>query len=241
MAHIEFCEKVSLIAGQYKGDILKSLNLRRIAISTAFGLATILGTSELANAQSDRRDDRREQRADRQQDRATKAQVKADRQRAILERQRQAAWAQRNRQIVNTRYRGNSNYDRNSTVTRYRVMRNGSYYNTNQHGAELLRQAVNQGYQQGFQVGRNDRNGNRNVSWSNSRVYQTGNYGYQTGVTQSQYRYYFQQGFQRGYQDGSNSRYQNDYNGDYQYGSSNNGSMNILGTILNSILNLQSY
>lgn len=240
--HTEYPEAVKSEKNEQREIMLKSLNIKKIAASAALGVFAILGSSELANAQGNRRNnDRQERKVDRAQERAARAQAKADQRRIQLERQRQAAWTTRNRQIANTRYRGNSNYDRNSNATRYRVMRNGSYYNTDQRGAELLRQAVNQGYQQGFQNGRNDRNGNRNVSWSSSRVYQTGTYGYQTGVTQSQYRYYFQQGFQRGYQDGSNSRYQNDYDGDYQYGSSQNGTLNILGTILSSILNLQSY
>ena len=38
-----------------------------------------------------------------------------------------------------------------------RIYRNGRYYNTDQRGADLLRQAVNAGYQQGLQAGRNDR------------------------------------------------------------------------------------
>jgi flagellar biosynthesis/type III secretory pathway protein FliH len=115
----------------------------------------------------------------------------------------------------------------------YRVYRNGSYYNTDNRGAELLRQAVNRGYQQGVIAGRNDRMGRRGMSWRNSRVYSSGNYGYQSYVDSSQYRYYFQQGFERGYQDGYNSR--------YQYGSNNNGTFNILGSILSSILNIRSY
>ena len=70
------------------------------------------------------------------------------------------------------------------------------------------------------------------MDWRNSRVYSSGNYGYQSYVDSSQYRYYFQQGFERGYQDGYNSR--------YQYGSNNNGAFNILGSILSGILNIQS-
>jgi hypothetical protein len=41
---------------------------------------------------------------------------------------------------------------------RYRVYRNGSWYHTDNRGAELLRQAVNEGYRQGFAAGRADRN-----------------------------------------------------------------------------------
>ncbi|MGB7210882.1 MAG: hypothetical protein WBD27_19665 [Pyrinomonadaceae bacterium] len=63
-------------------------------------------------------------------------------------------------------------------------------------------------------------------------VYRSGSVGYQSYVNRSQYQYYFQQGFQRGYH-GSNSRYQEGYNSSYEYGSYENGSLNILGTILN--------
>ena len=114
---------------------------------------------------------------------------------------------------------------------RLRVYRNGRYYNTDQRGADLLRQAVNAGYQQGFQAGKNDRNSRRRLNWAGSSVYRTGTFGYQSYVDRSQYQYYFQQGFQRGYQDGYNSR--------NQFGSGNGGS--ILGNILQGILGLQSY
>jgi flagellar biosynthesis/type III secretory pathway protein FliH len=123
--------------------------------------------------------------------------------------------------------------NRQSYNNQYRVYRNGSYYNTDNRGAELLRQAVNRGYQQGLMAGRTDRANRRGSGWGNSNVYRNGNYGYQSYVDSSQYRYYFQQGFERGYQDGYNSR--------YQYGSSNNGTFNILGSILSGILNIQSY
>jgi flagellar biosynthesis/type III secretory pathway protein FliH len=118
-------------------------------------------------------------------------------------------------------------------IQRYRVYRNGSYYNTDNRGAELLRQAVNSGYQQGLTAGRSDRSSRRGMNWRNSRVYSSGNYGYQSYVDSSQYRYYFQQGFERGYQDGYNSR--------NQYGTNNNGAFNILGSILSGILNIQQY
>lgn len=120
-----------------------------------------------------------------------------------------------------------------SQNNRYRVYRNGSYYNTDRRGAELLRQAVRQGYEQGYRAGQLDRNNRRGGRWNNNSTYRSGTYGYQSYVDRRQYQYYFQQGFERGYQDGYNSR--------QQYGSSNNGSLNILGTILNGILNLQQY
>jgi flagellar biosynthesis/type III secretory pathway protein FliH len=116
---------------------------------------------------------------------------------------------------------------------RYRAYRNGSYYQTDQRGAQLLRQAVENGYRQGYQAGANDRRYSRNSGYYGSNVYRSGTYGYQSYVDRSQYQHYFQQGFQRGYQDGVNSQ--------SRYGYRSNNSMNILGTILNSILNIREY
>jgi len=226
-------------------------NFRNIVTAIVIGLFTIVGTSQLANAQGGRDNDRRQNEKDaKQREKAAKAAAKAEQQRILWERQRQAAWTQRNRQVHVVRsgndrsngqgyYIGNANANTNRD-SRYRIYRNGSYYNTDQRGADLLRQAVNQGYQQGFQAGRNDRS-RRNYSWSNSTIYRSGNMGYQSHVTQAQYRYYFQQGFQRGYQDGSNTRYDNNYNGQYEYGYYNNGSPSILESILNTVLRIQTY
>ena len=124
----------------------------------------------------------------------------------------------------------NYGYNRNGNSRYYRVYRNGSYYQTDNRGAELLRQAVNSGYQQGFQQGQLDARYGRNGSYYGNNVYRTGTYGYQTYVDRSQYQYYFQQGFQRGYEDG--------FNNQYRYGYRSNGGLNILGNILNGILNL---
>lgn len=121
----------------------------------------------------------------------------------------------------------------NQQNNRYRVYRNGRYYNTDSRGADLLRQAVNAGYQQGFQAGQADRRSRRGSRWNNNSTYRSGTYGYQSYVDRSQYQYYFQQGFERGYQDGYNSR--------QQFGNNNNGSVNILGNILSGILNIQRY
>ena len=212
---------------------MKTLNLKKLAVASALGVFALLGTSSIANAQSDR--ERRQQ-------------ERIARQQAELEQQRQAEWQRRNGQLVIvSRNDGTSYYslDPNANVAppgRYRVNRNGRWYNTNDRGADMLRQAVNEGYRQGFLAGRADANNRRRGGWSNSNMYRTGVYGYQNGgVNRGQYQYYFRQGFQRGYQDGTNSQYQNDYNGTFQYGTYNNGSPSILGTILNQILNIQSY
>jgi hypothetical protein len=236
---------------------MKLFNLRQLTIMLVLGLFTILGTSEMTFAQGKRGHDQKKGRHDNKQSKkADKAQERAEQRRIQAERERQAEWTRQNQRILAEQRRQADIYKRNNRSNnvvyydpnannnqngRYRVYRNGQYYNTNQRGADLLRQAVNQGYRQGFEAGRNDRNGRRRSSWTTSNVYRSGNSGYQNHVSQSRYQYYFRQGFQRGYMDGYNTQYQNDYYGDYQYGSNNGGSLNILGTILGQILNIQSY
>ena len=221
---------------------MKGLKLKKIAVGSALGIIAFLGTSTVANGQD--RDERREAR---QQQRIERQQAKIEQQRARLQQQREAEWARRNGQLVITRTNNGTSYytlDPNRNVQppgRYRVFRDGRWYNTDERGADLLRQAVNEGYRQGFTAGRSDYRSNRRGSWSNSNLYRSGTYGYQSGVDRNYYQYYFRQGFQRGYQDGTNSRYQDGYNGDFQYGTYNNGTPNILGTILNQLLNIQSY
>jgi flagellar biosynthesis/type III secretory pathway protein FliH len=129
----------------------------------------------------------------------------------------------------------NYNYARDPyfyTAPSYRYSRGGSYYETNQYGVNLLRQAVNNGYEEGFRAGQADRQDRWRSSYEDSYAYQDSTYGY-TGyyVDPEDYRYYFREGFRRGYEDGYNSR--------YQYGRYSGGKYNILGAILSQILNLQ--
>jgi flagellar biosynthesis/type III secretory pathway protein FliH len=182
---------------------MKLNNLKKTLAVSALGLAVLFGASENANAQTRKQVQKQQQKVAKQQQKVYKQQQKVAKQQQKLQNMR------------------------------YRVYRNGSYYNTDQRGAELLRQAVNRGYQQGFQAGQADRRNRRNGSYNNSSIYRNGNYGWQNYVDSRQYQYYFQQGFQRGYQDGYNSR--------QQYGSNNNGGLNILGSILQGILNLQQF
>lgn len=123
--------------------------------------------------------------------------------------------------------------DNRRDARRYRIYRNGSYYQTDNRGAELLRQAVNRGYQQGYRAGQNDRRYRRGNNYNNDSIYRSGNYGYQSYVDSSQYQYYFREGFERGYQDG--------YNSQVRYGYNSGGTLNILGTILNQILNIREF
>jgi hypothetical protein len=119
------------------------------------------------------------------------------------------------------------------TAPSYRYAYSGTTRETNQYGADLLRQAVNYGYQEGVRFGQADRQDGLPADYRNSFAYQDANYGY-TGyyVDQADYNYYFRQGFQRGYSDGYYSR--------SQYGTALTGSPSILATLLSSILGLTS-
>lgn len=165
------------------------------------GLAVLLGTSEIVNAQTYRDRIRQQRQYERQQ-------RQYERQQQRYEKQQQRAV---NRQ--------------------YRIYNNSGYYHTDNRVLELLRQAVNRGYQQGYRAGQMDRGYRRSYNYRNQSMYRNGTFGYQRYVDSSQYRYYFQEGFQRGYEDGYYSR--------HRYGYNSNGGLNILSSILQGILNLQ--
>jgi flagellar biosynthesis GTPase FlhF len=114
----------------------------------------------------------------------------------------------------------------------YRYVIDGNARQTNQYGADVLRRAVNTGYQQGFNAGQADREDHRRASYRSSFGYRDANFGYGGNyVDQSDYNYYFREGFRRGYTDGFNSR--------SQYGTSSSGSPTILSSLLDAILGLQ--
>jgi hypothetical protein len=119
------------------------------------------------------------------------------------------------------------------TASSYRYDRGGRSYETNEYGVDVLRQAINNGYEEGYRTGQADQQDRWPSDYKNSYSYQDANYGYGGYyVNQADYNYYFREGFNRGYLDGYNSR--------TQYGRYSNGSGSILGTILAEILNLQS-
>lgn len=182
---------------------MKLNHLKKTLMVTAFGIAALLGTGEAVNGQNRNQVRKQQQKVIKQQEKVIKQQQKLERQQQKLQN------------------------------ARYRVYRNGRYYQTDNRGADVLRQAVNAGYQQGYRAGQQDRSYRRGGNYRNSSVYRNGNYGYQRYVDEREYQYYFQQGFERGYQDGYNSR--------NQFGTNNNGSLNILGSILQGILNLQQF
>jgi hypothetical protein len=119
------------------------------------------------------------------------------------------------------------------TPANYRYSYNGRWLSTNRYGADLMRQAVNYGYQEGLRAGRADRDDRWRNDYRNSYAYQDANYGYNGYyLRQDQYNYYFRQGFQRGYEDA--------YRNDYRYGyRDNDGNYAILAGVLSVILGLQ--
>jgi hypothetical protein len=119
-----------------------------------------------------------------------------------------------------------------STPATVRYYRGGQFYETNQYGVTLLRQAVNYGYDQGYRSGLADRHDHSTFNFEGSFAYQDANYGYSGFyVDRDDYNSYFREGFHRGYEDG--------YGGHHQYGTYVSGRGTILGTVLGGILNFQ--
>jgi hypothetical protein len=118
------------------------------------------------------------------------------------------------------------------TAPTYRYVRAGHSYQTNDYGATALRDAVNSGYQEGFEAGAADRQDHWASSYRTSYAYQDGIYGYRGFyIERTDYIYYFREGFRRGYSDG--------YSGRYQYGVNSTGRYTVLGAVLSTIVNLQ--
>jgi len=128
-------------------------------------------------------------------------------------------------------------YDYNSdpyfyTPADYRYYRGDNYYETNEYGIALLRQALNNGYREGWQAGTADREDGWRPSYGSSYAYRDANYGYNGYyLDRGTYNYYFREGFRRGYDDG--------YNSSYRYGRYSNGTGSLLESILNAVLRVQ--
>ena len=201
-----------------------------------FGLALLVGVESVSaqNASEEYREwqqaQRRAQEEQRDYQRTRSRRDYRDWQQAQRVAQREYAEYQRASRNgnYNNRYE-NNRYNNNRRAGWFRINRGGSYYEVDQRGVNLLRQAVNSGYQQGYNAGIRDRRYGRDSNYYyNDNVYRSGTFGYQSYVTRDQYQYYFQQGFQRGYQDA--------VNGSFQYGYRTNSGLNILGNVLNTIL-----
>lgn len=176
-------------------------------------------------AHQDRREDRREVRQDRRDDRQ---QVRA---RIATQQASQRAYQQRIRAQQARQAAQRRAYSRHySYAPAYRYNYGGRWYNTSHYGANMLRNAVQRGYQEGLRAGRSDRYGRYDFRRSN--VWISGSYGYGGNyVSRSDYAHYFRQGFQRGYEDG--------FYGRGRYGHRINGEAVIIQAVLEAILGFQ--
>lgn len=208
-------------------------------IGSVFGATLLIATALSVSAQNPTKEyndwQRAQQRAEQQHQDYLRTRRNRDYdQWQAAQRRAQQQYAQYQR--AQSRYGNNGNYNNgyynNSSYNtgQYRVYRDGSYYSTDSRGAELLRQAVRNGYAQGYRQGQMDRRYNRGSNYYGNTMYSNGNYGYQSYVDRNQYQYYFQQGFQRGYEDGYYSR--------TQYGYRSGNGFSIAAGVLNTILNI---
>src|SRR5690606_23376597 len=143
----------------------------------------------------ERREDRREARQDSRQVRARIAQRQANK-RAHQQRLRaeQAREAARRRAYYSRHY---------GPAPSYHYNYGGRWYSTSHYGADVLRAAVQRGYQEGLRAGRSDRYARWGYDHRRSRIWIDGSYGFGGRyVSRADYAHYFRQGFQRGYEDG---------------------------------------
>ena len=117
----------------------------------------------------------------------------------------------------------------------YRYRRGSQYYTTNDIGMETLKQALNQGYKEGYRAGRADREDRWRYDPRSSFAYQDANFGYDGRyIAQDEYNHYFREGFERGYEDG--------YYGRRKYGSGgdDNNEWWIAAGVIGAILAIQA-
>jgi hypothetical protein len=230
--------------------------LRAPFVTTAFMLLLVSGSAEaqgnrgkalprtrpVAPAVQHQRIQQQQQRATQYQQQLGKQLPRVQQQTSQLLQQQRAAQYRVQQQYAaqlrqqQQRMRVPRNYAHDPYITApptYRYNVSGMARETNQYGADVLRRAVSYGYQEGLSAGRADKQDRWSSDYQNSPAYQDATYGYDGNyVDQADYSYYFRQGFQRGYQDGYGNR--------LQYGSASNGTYSILGSVLSSILGLQS-
>jgi hypothetical protein len=133
--------------------------------------------------------------------------------------------------LLRTWYYGNDPFFYTPPI--YRYSRGGHFYEINEYGANVLRQAVNFGYEEGYAAGVADRQDHWAFGYEDSWAYQDGNYGYDgLYVDPDEYNYYFREGFRRGYEDG--------YYGRFRYGAHVSGHYTVLGGVMSIILGFQA-
>lgn len=218
--------------------------LKRALVILTFGLAALSGMNGIVAAQDN--PPRRNEKTDQQSKKNDERRKDADRKRRerdqyeAIERERRQA--QRNERRILAQQA--SDVERieqfreeqriKNQNNRYRITHEGRDYEMNYDGSELLKQSLNSGYQQGYQVGKDDHKAKRGETFSESLIYQNATTDYQSDVVDlNLYQYYFREGFQRGYADG--------YRNQKQYGKSTNGIRFISDTVSQQILNIQQF
>jgi flagellar biosynthesis/type III secretory pathway protein FliH len=207
---------------------MKTYNVRRSFIAAIMGLFALTGAAVVSNAQNPNDEYREWQNAQRVAQEEYRDYLRTRSRRDYRDWQQ----AQRRAQQEYREYQRSTRMN-NNVARRYRIYRDGRYYNIDNRGADLLRQAVNRGYQQGYTAGQRDRRFGRRYEYNDEVLYQRGNFGYQSYIARDQYEYYFREGFQRGYEDGFYST--------TRYGYRAGNSWSILGNVLNTILNIAQY
>ena len=209
---------------------MKLFSLKNTIVGTILGSFVLIGAAGIASAQNTNEEYREWQQAQRRAQEEYQDYLRSRSRSDYRDWQQAQRRAQQERAEYQRTANRSNRYTNRNAGSRYRIFRNGRYYETDNRGAELLRQAVNRGYQQGFQQGQLDARYGRRSGYYSNNIYRSGTYGYQSYVDRSQYQYYFQQGFQRGYEDG--------FSNQYRYGYRTNTGLNILGNILSGILNI---
>lgn len=186
----------------------------------------------------DRREVKQERRQDRREVKQERRQERREDRREVRQERRQAQrYAQQYQQRLIEQQRRWVAYNHharyNSARFSHRYRMGGRYWNTNRYGAEMIRDAANQGYAEGIRAGRADRYDNWRFDYRDSRAYRDGAYGYNGRyVSRDHYAHYFREGFRRGYEDG--------YYGRSRYGRHDKGQYFMIGAILSAILGLES-
>src|SRR5260221_448889 len=151
-------------------NIMRDLRyIKHAIISTVFGALLLIGTALSVSAQNQTKEYRDWQRAQQKAEQRHQTYIRTGNiwdynQWQAAQRQAQQQYDQYQR--AQSRYSNNGYYNNTGYNTGgYRVYREGSYYSTDSHGAELLRQAVRNGYAQGYQQGQIDRRYGRGYNY----------------------------------------------------------------------------
>ena len=200
---------------------------RRHRLLTALALGALLATGFGASAepagQDSRREVRKDKREQRQERREDRQQVRA---RIARQQQYQRMRAAQARHAAAQRRAYNRHYGYPPV---YRYSYGGRWHSTSHYGADMLRNAVRRGYEQGLRAGRSDRYDRWGHDYRRSRAWIDASFGYGGSyVSRSDYAHYFRQGFERGYEDG--------YYGRGRYGRYVNGEAVIIQAVLEAIL-----